>query len=63
MGWDRYVGPFGAVVGVEGRFGASAPVKVVMEAYGFTPGNVAEKALDVKDAVAARLGSMGLKRA
>ncbi len=63
QGWDRYVGPFGAVVGVEGRFGASAPVKVVMEAYGFTPGNVAEKALAVKDAVAARLGSMGLKRA
>ena len=63
QGWDRYVGPFGAVVGVEGRFGASAPVKVVMEAYGFTPGNVAEKALAVKAAVAARLGSMGLKRA
>jgi transketolase len=63
QGWERYVGPFGAVVGVEGRFGASAPVKVVMEKYGFTPGNVAEKALAVKDAVAARLGGMGLRRA
>ncbi len=63
QGWDRYVGPFGAVVGVAGRFGASAPVKVVMEKYGFTGANVAEKALAVKDAVAARLGAMGLKRA
>jgi transketolase len=63
QGWDRYVGPFGAVVGVEGRFGASAPAKVVMEKYGFTASNVAEKAVAVKDALAARLGSLGLKRA
>jgi len=62
QGWERYVGPFGAVVGVAGRFGASAPVKVVMEKYGFTAANVAEKALAVKDAVAARLGAMGLRR-
>jgi len=61
QGWDRYVGPFGAVVSVEGRFGASAPVKVVMEKYGFTAANVAEKAVLVKEAVAARLGAMGLK--
>jgi transketolase len=63
QGWDRYVGPFGAVVGVEGRFGASAPVKVVMEKYGFTAANVAEKAVAVRDAVAGRLVAMGLKRA
>jgi transketolase len=63
QGWDRYVGPFGAVVGVSGRFGASAPVKVVMEKYGFTGANVAEKAIAVKDAVAARLAAMSLKRA
>jgi len=62
-GWERYVGPFGAVVGVEGRFGASAPVKVVMETFGFTAANVAEKALAVKDALAARLGAMGLRKA
>ena len=61
MGWERYVGPFGKVVGVAGRFGASAPVKVVMEKYGFTAQNVAEKALEVKDAVAARLAAMGLR--
>jgi transketolase len=63
MGWDRYVGPFGAVVGVAGRFGASAPVKVVMEKYGFTAQNVADKALEVREAVAARLAAMGLGRA
>ena len=61
MGWERYVGPFGKVVGVAGRFGASAPVKVVMEKYGFTAQNVADKALEVKDAVAARLAAMGLR--
>jgi transketolase len=63
QGWERYVGPFGAVVGVEGRFGASAPAQVVMEKYGFTAANVAEKALAVKDAVTGRLDRMGLKRA
>jgi transketolase len=63
QGWARYVGPFGAVVGIEGRFGASAPVKVVMETFGFTAANVAERALAVKDGVAARLGAMGLRKA
>jgi len=63
QGWDRYFGPFGAVVGVEGRFGASAPVHVVMEKYGFTAANVAQRAVAVKEAVAAQLGAMGLKRA
>jgi transketolase len=63
MGWERYVGPFGAVVGVAGRFGASAPVKVVMERYGFTAQNVADKALQVRAAVAARLAAMGLRSA
>jgi transketolase len=63
MGWERYVGPCGAVVGIAGRYGASAPVKVVMEKYGFTAQNVADKALQVKDAVAARLAAMGLRSA
>ena len=56
LGWDSYVGPAGAVIGVD-RFGASAPGKVVMEKYGFTVENVAEKAVAVKEAVAARLGA------
>jgi transketolase len=35
MGWERYVGTGGNVMGING-FGASAPGKVVMEQYGFT---------------------------
>ncbi len=39
QGWDRYVGPWGKVLGVE-RFGASAPYKVLAEKFGFTVENV-----------------------
>jgi transketolase len=35
MGWDRYVGERGAVIGVD-HFGASAPGSLVMKEYGFT---------------------------
>jgi len=35
FGWERYVGPTGAIIGVN-RFGASAPGPVVMAQYGFT---------------------------
>jgi transketolase len=63
LGWERYVGPFGAVVGIENRFGASAPLKVVMEKYGFTAANVAEKAVAVVQGLAARLAASGLVRA
>ena len=43
MGWDRYVGPQGDVVSVD-RFGASAPVGVIWEKFGFTAPAVAERA-------------------
>jgi transketolase len=39
FGWDRYVGPKGAIIGIN-RFGASAPYKVIAEHLGFTPANV-----------------------
>lgn len=39
IGWDRYVGPTGARIGMH-SFGASAPIKDVMKAFGFTPKNV-----------------------
>jgi transketolase len=42
LGWERYVGAQGVVIGLD-RFGASAPVQVVMEKLGFTAGNVVEK--------------------
>jgi transketolase len=35
FGWERYVGPAGAIIGVD-RFGASAPGPEVMARYGFT---------------------------
>ncbi len=63
QGWEKYVGAFGAVVGIENRFGASAPLKVVMEKYGFTAANVAAKAVEVAEALPARLAAAGLRRA
>jgi transketolase len=44
LGWERYVGLAGGVIGLD-RFGASAPYKVLMEQFGFTPQAVAEQAL------------------
>jgi len=46
LGWERYVGPEGAIVSVE-RFGASAPGAEVLERFGFTPENVAQLAREV----------------
>jgi transketolase len=44
LGWHRYVGDHGDVIGVE-RFGASAPGNIVMEKFGFTVEHVVERAL------------------
>ncbi len=46
LGWQKWVGERGAVVGVD-RFGASAPYKVIMEKFGLTAQNVADRALAV----------------
>jgi transketolase len=43
LGWERYVGLHGAVVGLD-RFGASAPGATVLENLGFTPEHVADEA-------------------
>jgi transketolase len=43
LGWDRWVGPEGAMVGMH-TFGSSAPLKDVMSEFGFTPDKVAEAA-------------------
>jgi len=40
LGWDRYVGDGGAVVGMH-TFGASAPLKNLLVKFGFTPDRVA----------------------
>ena len=43
LGWDRYVGDGGAVIGMH-TFGASAPLKQLLTKFGFTPDKVAEVA-------------------
>jgi transketolase len=44
MGWYKYVGSKGDVMGIE-TFGASAPAGKLLEEYGFTVENVVERAL------------------
>ena len=46
MGWERYIGPQGAFVGMRG-FGASAPAGVLMKYFGITPENVANVAKSI----------------
>lgn len=43
MGWARYVGSEGAVIGMN-TFGASAPLKELLTLFGFTPEKVADAA-------------------
>jgi transketolase len=51
IGWDRYVGSGGAIVGMH-TLGASAPIKDLMNKFGFTP----EKVLAAAKKVMARSG-------
>jgi transketolase len=46
MGWCRYVGDEGAVIGID-TFGASAPGKVVLEKFGITVDNVVAKGKEI----------------
>ncbi|MDD2582200.1 MAG: transketolase [Desulfuromonadaceae bacterium] len=46
LGWHRYVGDSGDILGVE-RFGASAPGEIVLREYGFTVENVCQMALSL----------------
>jgi transketolase len=43
LGWDRYVGDGGAIVGMH-TFGASAPLKQLQAKFGFAPDRVSEVA-------------------
>jgi transketolase len=45
IGWERYVGRRGAVVGMH-TFGASAPLKGLLTKFGFTPEHVVGVARD-----------------
>jgi len=46
QGWSKWVGDNGGIISVD-KFGKSAPSKVIFEAYGFTIGNVLEKAREL----------------
>ncbi|MGA6926774.1 MAG: transketolase [Desulfosarcina sp.] len=46
MGWERYVGPRGKVIGIEG-FGTSAPGGTVLKKFGFTAQHIVDTALDM----------------
>jgi transketolase len=43
IGWDRYIGPNGIVLGMH-TFGMSAPMKIVAEHFGFTVEHVVSAA-------------------
>lgn len=43
MGWEKYVGSFGATVGMK-HFGASAPAKELMVKFGFSIDNIVSQA-------------------
>ena len=43
MGWNKYVGDEGSVMGIT-KFGASAPFEILYKEYGFTVENVVKKA-------------------
>lgn len=47
QGWERYVGDFGGIIGID-KFGASAPGDKVMKEYGFSVENVVKQAEEVK---------------
>lgn len=44
QGWQRYTGDHGDIIGID-TFGASAPGDDMLKHYGFTPGNITERAL------------------
>jgi transketolase len=45
QGWHRYVGDRGDVIGIDDRFGASAPGSTVMREYGFSVENIVQRTL------------------
>jgi transketolase len=46
LGWERYVGSTGAVIGIN-RFGASAPGEVVIKKYGIKTSAIVSKAMQL----------------
>ncbi len=55
LGWERYVGSDGAIIGMH-TFGASAPLKQLLNKFGFTPDRVAAVARACVEDLRAREG-------
>jgi transketolase len=55
LGWDRWIGPDGAFVGMD-TFGESGPAPEVYEHFGITAERTAELGREVLDRVGARSG-------
>ncbi len=47
MGWSKYLGRNYTKITIDGRFGASAPIKGLAEKFGFTTDNIINKALEL----------------
>ncbi len=58
MGWERYVGPLGSVLGIRNRFGASAPYQVLAAKYGFTAEDVVAHAEELLQSLPERVREM-----
>jgi transketolase len=46
QGWEKWTGDRGGILSID-RFGASAPMAVLQEKFGFTPENIAARAKDI----------------
>jgi transketolase len=56
LGWGKWVGDDGDSIGIDGRFGASAPGSTVLKNLGFTPDNVTQRALKLVERFSAVRG-------
>jgi transketolase len=50
MGWEKYAGDNGEIIGID-KYGASAPLNVIMEKYGFSADNIVAVAKGVLNKV------------
>jgi transketolase len=53
LGWRRWVGDDGESIGIDGRFGASAPAGVIQKQFGMTAQNVVARTLAMAERLSA----------
>jgi transketolase len=53
LGWARWVGADGDSIGIDNRFGASAPGATVLRELGFTAENIAQRTLALVERLSA----------